>query len=76
MKTKIEQLREQLVNLRKERDVIIFEKGLAAQDNNDLRENSTYDYWLEKEFNITHRIMSITKEIILLAKEQNKSIKK
>lgn len=76
MTTEIDQLRDKLVELRKERDTIMYEKGLAAQDNNDLRENSTYDYWLEKEFNITHRIMTITQEILQRAKESQKRINK
>jgi len=47
--TKIDKLRQELTELRKERDKIIFEKGMAANENKDLRENSAYDYWFEKE---------------------------
>ena len=73
--TKIDQLRAKLISRRKERDKITFEKGMAARDNNDLRENFAYDYWLEKEFVITARILNITKEIEDTAKEQTKTLK-
>ncbi len=54
--TKIDKLRQELTELRKERDKIIFEKGMAANENKDLRENSAYDYWFEKEMHINARI--------------------
>jgi transcription elongation GreA/GreB family factor len=62
-KTKIDELREELSKLRKKRDRIILEKGLIARDNNDLRENSTYDYWDQIERNVTSRIYRIIEEI-------------
>lgn len=54
--TKIDKLRKELIKLRRERDKIIFEKGMAAEENKDLRENSVYDYWFEKEMQINSRI--------------------
>ena len=62
-KTQIELLREKLTALNKEREEIILEKGLAARDNNDLRENFAYDYWSEKERVATARIHALSKEI-------------
>jgi transcription elongation GreA/GreB family factor len=61
--TKIDQLRAELVTLRKEREKVTIEKGLIAQDNKDLRENAAYDYWEQKERNITSRIHKIIQEI-------------
>ena len=58
--TKIDKLREKLIDLRKEREKITFEKGMAANENKDLRENSAYDYWFEKEMLITARINNVT----------------
>jgi len=59
----IDLLRKQLIKLQKEREKITLEKGLAARDNNDLRENFAYDYWVEQEFVITAKIHGILKEI-------------
>jgi len=61
--TKIDKLRNELINLREERKTIIFEKGLAAEDNKDLRENSTYDYWFEKEIVANARIAHLIEMI-------------
>ena len=69
-KTQIDKLREELIKLREERSTIILEKGLAAQENKDLRENSAYDYWMEKEMNITSRIQNIIKIIDDLSKKK------
>lgn len=66
--TKIDKLRNQLIELRKERDKAVLEKGLSAQDNKDLRENATYDYWEQKEHQLTSRILNIIKEIETLTK--------
>jgi len=57
--TKIDKLRKELIKLREERDKIIFEKGMAAEENKDLRENSTYDFWFDKEMLITNRIENL-----------------
>lgn len=57
--TKIDKLRKELVEIRKERERIVFEKGMAAEENKDLRENSAYDYWFEKEMLVTTRINHI-----------------
>ncbi|MBW6441801.1 hypothetical protein K0B04_02730 [Patescibacteria group bacterium] len=70
--TKIDKLRKELIELRKERDKIIFEKGMAANENKDLRENSAYDYWFEKEMQITSRI----NHIISMIEEGSKNKKK
>lgn len=67
--TKIDKLRNELIKLRKERESIIFEKGLAAEDNKDLRENSTYDYWFEKEILANARITLLIKMIGELSKK-------
>ena len=77
-KTKIDNLREELIKLRKERSQIILEKGFAAEENKDLRENSAYDYWFEKEMQITSRIYHITNMIQELSKKskENKKSKK
>ena len=56
-------LRKQLIKLQKEREEITLEKGLTARDNNDLRENFAYDYWVEREFMVTAKIHAILKEI-------------
>jgi len=56
-------LRKQLIKLQKEREEITLEKGLAARDNNDLRENFAYDYWVSQEELITARIFATLKEI-------------
>jgi transcription elongation GreA/GreB family factor len=69
--TKIDKLRNELIALRKERESIIFEKGLAAEDNKDLRENSTYDYWFEKEILANARITLLIKMIGDLSKKDN-----
>lgn len=47
-----------------------MEKGLAAEENKDLRENSAYDYWDEKERALLFRIRKIAKEI---SEESNKN---
>ena len=62
-KTKMNLLRKELVELRKEREKITIEKGLIAQDNKDLRENAAYDHWEQKERNVTSRIYKIIQEI-------------
>ena len=72
--TKIDKLRKELIELRKERDKIIFEKGMAANENKDLRENSAYDYWFEKEMQITSRINHIMSMIEEESKD-NKEVK-
>jgi transcription elongation GreA/GreB family factor len=67
-KTKIDELRDKLILLRKQRDEAVLQKGLAARENNDLRENFAYDYWEMQERNLTSRILEITFEIEGLAK--------
>lgn len=70
----IELLRQKIKELNKERDKAIFEKGLAADENKDLRENFAYDYWFEKEMNISAKISGLIREIERIAKK-NSSIK-
>lgn len=67
--TQIDQLRQKLIELNKMRDAAIFEKGQAARENNDLRENFAYDYWCQQEDNYTTRIHELIKEIDLLARQ-------
>ncbi|MFA6981602.1 MAG: hypothetical protein WC243_01075 [Patescibacteria group bacterium] len=67
---KLKTLRDGLVKLREERTRVTMEKGLAAEDNKDLRENASYDYWEQKEFNLTARIIALMKEIDKLAKSK------
>lgn len=57
--TKIDKLRKELIELREERAKVILEKGLAAEYNKDLRENAAYDYWYEKETEMTVRILQV-----------------
>ncbi len=47
------------MKLREERAKVIFEKGLAAEENKDLRENFAYDYWFEKECQMKARIIQV-----------------
>lgn len=61
--TKIDKLRKELIKLREERIQVILEKGLAAEENKDLRENFAYDYWFEKECGMNARIMCVTQMI-------------
>jgi transcription elongation GreA/GreB family factor len=58
-----EKLREKIKELKKELETVTFEKGLAAEDNKDLRENSAYDYWDQKESILIIRIHKIMREI-------------
>lgn len=51
------------------------EKGLAAEENKDLRENSAYDYWDEKERNLIFRIRKIMRDISDTAKKEKSTIK-
>jgi len=67
--TKIDKLRNEIIKLRKEREEIIFEKGLAAEDNKDLRENFAYDYWFEKEMLVSSRIKYLIGMIEELSKK-------
>ncbi|RJR27968.1 hypothetical protein C4561_00475 [candidate division WWE3 bacterium] len=65
----IELLRKQIKELLQEREKATLEKGLAAEDNKDLRENFAYDYWAQKEFALTSKIRKLTAEIDRLAKK-------
>ncbi|MFC1722293.1 hypothetical protein ACFL0C_01450 [Patescibacteria group bacterium] len=71
--TEIQGLRRVLIKLMKERERVQFEKGQAAEHNKDLRENSDYDYWLQKEMNLTVRIKRVSAEIEVLYSNKKKS---
>jgi len=60
---KTEKLRNKISELKKQLEVATLEKGLAADENKDLRENSVYDYWDQKESILIIRIHRIMKEI-------------
>ena len=62
-KTRIDLPRDQLKELRKERKRVQLEKGLAAEHNKDIRENSEYDYWYEREVALTTRIRRLSVDI-------------
>ncbi|HLB51991.1 hypothetical protein A3F07_03405 [candidate division WWE3 bacterium RIFCSPHIGHO2_12_FULL_38_15] len=72
----IDLLRNKLIKLQKEREKVTLEKGLAARDNTDLRENFAYDYWVEREFVVTAKIYNILKEIEELGPKIPRSKKK
>ena len=75
--TKLEQLQEELKNLRKKRSEIIFEKGQTAEDNKDLRENGAYIAMEEQEHYYTAKIYGVIGEIEKLTrKPQSKKITK
>jgi hypothetical protein len=76
VETDIEILRKKLTELRKERDAIMFEKGLSAEENKDLRENATFDFWARKEHNVTSQILQITKEITELTHKNRPTVNK
>lgn len=71
--TKIDKLRNELIKLREERSRIIFEKGMAAEENKDLRENFVYDYWYEKECQVNGRISHIRETIYELSNKDKPS---
>jgi transcription elongation GreA/GreB family factor len=65
----LETLRQKIKELNTHRDKAIMQKGLAAEDNKDLRENAEYDYWVEKELFFTAQIITLIKEIQKLTKK-------
>lgn len=69
---KVEVLRAKLGELRKELERVTMEKGLAAEDNKDLRENFAFDYWYQQEELMLGRIRSLMHEIKSLAKVKDK----
>lgn len=70
-----EKLREKIRELKKELEKVTFEKGLIAEENKDLRENSAYDYWDQKETNLIIRIHRIIKEISDGSKKETLAVK-
>ncbi|HBY10198.1 hypothetical protein A2473_03315 [candidate division WWE3 bacterium RIFOXYC2_FULL_42_13] len=73
---KVDRLRERLTEQRKKLEEASFEKGLAAEENKDLRENFAYDYWVSQEELITARIFATLKEIEHLTRKPEKKIVK
>ncbi len=65
----IDELRNKIKELQLEREKVILQKGLAAQFNGDLRENSEYDSWEQLEINLTSRIRQLILEIEKLTKK-------
>jgi hypothetical protein len=59
----VEKLRRKLIELRKKRTHITTQKGFAANDNKDLRENATYDNWLDQEFLVNAEIREVIDKI-------------
>ena len=76
MNSKLEHLQEELKRLRKERAEIIFEKGMAAEDNKDLRENGAYIAMEEREQWYTAKIHKTMREIEEITKKPKKEIKR
>ncbi|MBN1162140.1 30S ribosomal protein S2 [Patescibacteria group bacterium] len=74
-RSKINQLRDQLSELKKKREEVILERGKAAEGNKDLRENAAFDYLDQEERNVASQINMLMKEIGKLAKKE-KSDKK
>lgn len=74
--TPIEKLRTKIKELSTELAHATLEKGLAAEDNKDLRENSDYDYWDQKESLLIIRIHRLMNEINDLYKPVQKPKKK
>lgn len=67
---KIESLREDLKKLREKLAEVTLQKGLAAQDDKDLRENANYEYWLNQEYITMGRIRTTMELISKLAQDQ------
>lgn len=65
----IKKLREELARLREQREKVVLEKGLIAQDNKDLRENFAYDRLVEREHALTSKINGVISEIYELSKD-------
>jgi len=76
MTTKLEQLQSELAKLRRERDVVIFEKGMAADDSKDLRENGVYIAMEERENYYTAKIYKTIRETENLTRKPKKEVKK
>jgi hypothetical protein len=70
--SKLEKLQEELFELRRVRAKITFEKGMAADDSKDLRENGVYIIMEEKEHYYTSKILAVTKEIETITRKPEK----
>jgi hypothetical protein len=69
----LEEIRSEIRKLQKEREIAILEKGLCAQFNNDLRENSQYDYWVDKEYYYSFKIQTLIKKADTIQQKKNKA---
>ena len=72
---KIKEVKQKIKDLQKEREQVILEKGLAAQENADLRENFAYDYWNHKEIDLTHKIQRLSGQLFIGTRKK-KPVKK
>jgi hypothetical protein len=72
---KIEELRTKIKELKIALDNATMEKGLNAEENKDLRENSAYDYWDQKERDLLFKIRRIMKEITDFSNKNKSSTK-
>jgi hypothetical protein len=72
----LDNIRQQIKDLMRQREEATLEKGLSAQENKDLRENSEYDYWVEKENKLTIKIGNLQKEIVRLTTESKPKVVK
>lgn len=68
----VEDLRKKLGELRKKRTYITVQKGFAANQNKDLRENATYDSWFDQELMINAEIAEVIEKIEKLTKTKPK----
>lgn len=69
--TKVDKLRKDLIRLRKKLIEVTMKKGLAAQNDKDLRENSDYEYWLNQEFIVMGRMKTVMELIYNLTKKED-----
>jgi len=74
--TKLEQLQKELADLRKTRQKVILEKGEAAEDNKDLRENGAYIALEEREHYYTSKIHKVIRDLDNLTRKPAKEIRK
>lgn len=62
-KSMLDELRDKIKELTKKLEEATLEKGLAAEENKDLRENFAYDYWNDQENLYLTRIRNLMNEI-------------
>lgn len=73
---RVGELKRKIKELQSQREKAIFEKGLAARENGDLRENFAYDYWSQKELDLTHKIKRLSGILFKKTRRIEKKIKK